>query len=559
MYRSTQAMHMLTKPQVFYDDTHKQALGYQNPFNLKKAQRIQPTLYDGSVIAKEHAVIFVIDDEDTLILEEESRSKMLDKQNDPISIEKKIKISPIDYSKLNKIKEDFGKRFVTKKELSAEQDFWLKHSSFSETPVTSHTPVRIEAPSELLKVVKRRTTSDAITAGVWVFYRHFFFEIQIKHLSIDNDQLLKQILSQEIVHIAVNSVDILDVKKSCVNECNKCLELETELLKKKDVIEKDVYDKILKSYSTLEKHCISLELTTRLNQEIFQKDNFRENQNAPTFNHLFKINELKAQSQEKDMVIRKFKDRIKSLSGRDNVDNIKKDIDEIETINIELEHSVAKLLSENENLRKEREHLKSIYKDQFDSIKKIRVQCKEHCDSLIAQINAKSVENSNLNAQLQEKVFAIVALKNELRNLKGKNVVDTAVSKPNATISLGMFKLDIEPISHRLKNNRDAQKVYLEKTIENTKILRGFVECARKQNPSEPLLKSACIFTKHVLELLVYVSKTCPSVTEPCEKLVAATPMNKNKKVRFTKPVTSSCNIPMQTDSLKTKYSNKIC
>ncbi|GKA95704.1 hypothetical protein Tco_0817799 [Tanacetum coccineum] len=107
----------------FYDDTHKQALGYQNPFHLKKAQRIQPTLYDGNVIAEEHVVISVNDDEETLILEEESRSKMLDKQNDLISIEKKINISPIDYSKLNKIKEDFGKRFVTKKELSTEQAF----------------------------------------------------------------------------------------------------------------------------------------------------------------------------------------------------------------------------------------------------------------------------------------------------------------------------------------------------------------------------------------------------------------------------------------------------
>ncbi|GJR96208.1 hypothetical protein Tco_0268382 [Tanacetum coccineum] len=146
-------MHMLTKPQVFYDDTHKQALGYQNPFHLKKAQRIQPTLYDGSVIAKEHAVISVIDDEETLILEEESRSKMLDKQNDPISIEKKIKISPIDYSKLNKIKEDFGKHFVTQKELSAKQAFWLKHSNH--TPVSSdvsHTPVKVEAHRELPKV-----------------------------------------------------------------------------------------------------------------------------------------------------------------------------------------------------------------------------------------------------------------------------------------------------------------------------------------------------------------------------------------------------------------------
>nr|GEU97258.1 hypothetical protein [Tanacetum cinerariifolium] len=86
-----------------------------------------------------------------LILKKESRSKMLDKQNDIISIEKKIKVSPIYYSKLNKIKEDFGKRFVTKKELSIEQAFWLKHSSFSETPVTSNTTVRIEAPSELSK------------------------------------------------------------------------------------------------------------------------------------------------------------------------------------------------------------------------------------------------------------------------------------------------------------------------------------------------------------------------------------------------------------------------
>ncbi|GJX88642.1 hypothetical protein Tco_0340656 [Tanacetum coccineum] len=79
MYRSTQAMHMLMKPYVFYEDTHKKALGYQNLFHLEKAQRIQPTLYDGSVIAKEHAMILMTDDEDSLILEEESRSKILDK------------------------------------------------------------------------------------------------------------------------------------------------------------------------------------------------------------------------------------------------------------------------------------------------------------------------------------------------------------------------------------------------------------------------------------------------------------------------------------------------
>ncbi|GKB94262.1 integrase, catalytic region, zinc finger, CCHC-type containing protein [Tanacetum coccineum] len=133
-------------------------------------------------------------------------------------------------------------------------------------------------------------------------------------------------------------MDILDVKKSCVNNCNKCLELETELFKKKDFIEKEDYDKLVKSYSNLEKHCILLELATQLNQEFFQRENSGENLNALTFNHLFEINELKAQSQEKDTVIRKLKERIKSLSGKDCVENVKKDIDEIETINIELEH-----------------------------------------------------------------------------------------------------------------------------------------------------------------------------------------------------------------------------
>ncbi|GJV96298.1 retrovirus-related pol polyprotein from transposon TNT 1-94 [Tanacetum coccineum] len=202
----------------------------------------------------------------------------------------------------------------------------LKHSNYNpDTSVKSHTPVRIEAPSELPKVslvnkslkklkyqlasfdkiVIKRTTFDAITADEINEVQTIFnqmeatvdqcfvdknaFEIQIKQLSIDNDQLLKQIMSQEIVHIAVNYVDIL------------------------------------------------------------------------------------------------------------NVNNIE----------------------------------------------------------------------------------------NELKKLKEKNVVDTAISKSIVTIAPRMFKLDIKPISHRLKNNKDAHE-------------------------------------------------TCPSLTKPCEKSVVVTPMNKDKKVRIS-------------------------
>nr|GEV98136.1 hypothetical protein [Tanacetum cinerariifolium] len=136
--------------------------------------------------------------------------------------------------------------------------------------------------------------------------------------------------------------------------------------------------------------------------------------------------------------------------------------------------------------------------------------------SVIEQLKTQFVKNSDLNTQLQEKDFAFTTLKNELRKLNGKNIINTVVSNPNATITPGMFKLDIEPISARLKNNRDAHE-----------------------------------------ELLVYASQTCPNSPKPSENLVVVTPVNKDKRVRFAEPVTSSNNIPKQTDSFKTKDSNK--
>ncbi|GJX78153.1 hypothetical protein Tco_0324964 [Tanacetum coccineum] len=121
MGQSAQTVHMLTKPQVFYDNNLKQALGFQNLFYLKKAQQIRPMLYDGSVIPKETNVISIADSEETLMLEEESRSKMLLKQRDLMVLKQKVNIKPINYAKLNRLSKDFGKRFVPQQELSDEQ------------------------------------------------------------------------------------------------------------------------------------------------------------------------------------------------------------------------------------------------------------------------------------------------------------------------------------------------------------------------------------------------------------------------------------------------------
>ncbi|GJQ93853.1 hypothetical protein Tco_0004992 [Tanacetum coccineum] len=359
--QSAQTMHMLTKPQVFYDDTHKQALGYQNPFYLKKAQRIKPTLYDGSVISSQHAVIPVINDEEPLILEE-----------------------------LNRLSKDFGKHFVPQQELSAEQAFWLQtlHPNTDQSDIS---PIKYKAPRELPKVslvntglkklkyhlgkfdtmVIKRITLDTITEGEWGF------------------EHTKAVFLNEIIPFLKTLKDIFNVfDKDLLNECS---DLDAELLKKQNV-----YNELLKSYSQLEKHCISLELTMQLNQEIFQKDKSCNNQNALEISKYFKNNDLKAQLQAKDITIRKLKEHIKSKRENDKEEKVKQDIVEIETINIELEHSVAKLLSKNELLHEEIEHLKKIYKDQFDSIKKTRALLKEHYDSLIAQLNSKSMENADL-------------------------------------------------------------------------------------------------------------------------------------------------------------------
>nr|GFC29797.1 hypothetical protein [Tanacetum cinerariifolium] len=181
--QSAQIVHMLTKTQVFYNHATRHALGFQNPRYLKKAQQLKPNLYDGSVIGKSD-VIVVPDSEDTLMHAEESRSKMIEKQNDPQMIEKKVITKPIDYASFNQLSTDFNTQFVPQTKSYAEQAFWSQYSAQTDEPNLSGTTI-VEVPKELPKVsmvnsclkklkfhlasfdmvVKERTTATAITEG----------------------------------------------------------------------------------------------------------------------------------------------------------------------------------------------------------------------------------------------------------------------------------------------------------------------------------------------------------------------------------------------------------
>nr|GEX32080.1 integrase, catalytic region, zinc finger, CCHC-type, peptidase aspartic, catalytic [Tanacetum cinerariifolium] len=162
----------------------------------------------------------------------------------------------------------------------------------------------------------------------------------------------------------------------------------------------------------------------------------------------FEKNDLKAQLKGKDTTICKLKDTIKSLRKNKKEKIFDHDRCDLATINAELENSVAKLQTENKRLCKEINHVKPVFKDQFDSIKQTRVLQKELCDSLINNLNLKSAEHKDLKAQIQDK--------------------------------------------------------------EQADILRGIVKQDKAQQPLDNALDFACKHAKRIQELLVYVRDTCP-------------------------------------------------
>ncbi|GJV59557.1 retrovirus-related pol polyprotein from transposon TNT 1-94 [Tanacetum coccineum] len=454
----------------------------------------------------------------------------------------------------------FETRFVPQTKLSTEQAFWSHNYVNSLDPTPSSRPTKVEVPKELPKVsivntslkklkhhlagfdvvVKERTTATAISEGSWGFehtqacfrdeiipfvkalkdllntFDQFLidelfevqnvfhqmeqaveqhrlesktFEVKMNQALNKNERLLEQVINKDIVNIIMNSS--MDNASVNVHECQKCLKLKTELLNKKDFIEKEIYDKL---------------------------DNSVSNQSAPSFDQYFELNKLKAQTQEKDTVIKKLKERIKSLSGKMNADKIKKDLEEIETINIELDHRVSKLIAENE-------HLKQTYKQLYDSIKPARIRSKEQ------------------------------SLKDNLRKLKGKALVDDTVMKH--TIDPETLKIDVEPITPKLLNKKTAHSAYIKHTQEEAAVLRDLVEHVKSNYPLDHSLESAYRYTKLIQELLTNISKTCPSINNSGEKLVVVTQKNKDKRVRFTEPVTSSGNTNTKTTSSSNLVSNK--
>ncbi|GJQ91859.1 hypothetical protein Tco_0002998 [Tanacetum coccineum] len=492
----------------------------------------KPKLYDGNVILKMDAIM-IPDFDETLMLYEESRSKMLLKEQDPMVVKHKVNTKPVNYVVLNN---DYNKRFVRQSDLYSEHVYWTKAIRFPPLdPSPSSKTTKFEVPNRIQK-----TTAMAITEGTWGFehtkacfrdeiipfikglkdiFNNFnqylvdeiadvqndfyqmeqaieqhrlesrTFEVKINQVLSKNERLLAQAIDYDIVKTIVN----LSVNDGCetVNECQKCLEFKTELLNKKDFVDKETYDKL-------------------------------------------------SQYQEKDTIIIKLKEQIKSLRGNMDDSKVKMDMDEIETLNIELEHRVTKLVAENE-------HLKQTYKQLYDSIKPKRVQSKEQCDALIKQVNIKSGEISDLNAKLQEQGLVIAALKNELRKLKGKALDKEAIE--THSVDPNVSKDNVEPITPKLLNKRTAHSSYIKHTQEEALVLMDIVEHVKANYPQDSLLESA-FSCGHIEEkgqervrLTASATGSQPSGNTKNDKILQIASSNsKNKVEAHSRNVKSSLN-----------------
>nr|GEW21665.1 hypothetical protein [Tanacetum cinerariifolium] len=399
----------------------------------QKAQQLKPKLYDGNIIEKTNAIM-IRDSKETLMLTEESCSKMLLKQKDHMMSEKKVNTTLVDYA-----------NYVNSLE-----------------PTPSARPTKVKVPKELPKVSMVNTSLK-----------------KLKHHLASFDVVVKE---RNTATSITKGTWGLEHTKACFRD---------------EIIP---FVKALKG------------LFNSFDQ--FLVDELSEVQNV--FHQMEQAVE---------------QHRVESKT---------------------FEVKMNKVLSENERLLEQ-----VISKDIVNilvnsSVNNAYETVHECCDPLALVDKFIPIED---NIVFRKKVLVITALKDKLRKLKGKAIVDDVV--PSHPIDPELLKVDVAPLAPKLWNNRTVHSYYLRHTQEETTTLREIVKQGRLLNPLNNSLDYACKYTKRIQELLIIIRQTCPCINNFGDKLMVVTPMNKTKRVRFTEPVTSSRNTNIKTASSSNVVSNK--
>nr|GEU95590.1 hypothetical protein [Tanacetum cinerariifolium] len=281
--QSVQTMNMLNS---------KCQSSFAKPEFLKKAQRANPRLYDIGYYNDNLALMLAFESDEVICLEKESRSKLSNL------------IRPFDYDKLNNLYD----LFVPQREKSSKQRYFSERSRLSHTLANNGNSKESFNKQTTLLEKRMDESIPRINVGLEQFYvclnekmvadlRYF------NSLELEVDSLISQLETQKTQFL--NEIDRLSREYYYADHINTILGVYTELdevtnlkydylelLEKCECLEKELSKSKMmsKSFEALQKHAINLEIDLQ--------------------------QYLKAQLQDKDIVINELKKLIEKLKGK---------------------------------------------------------------------------------------------------------------------------------------------------------------------------------------------------------------------------------------------------
>ncbi|GKB54266.1 retrovirus-related pol polyprotein from transposon TNT 1-94 [Tanacetum coccineum] len=296
-------------------------------------------------------------------------------------------------------------------------------------------------------------------------------DIKRKNLLIENENLIADYLSHELLYSVINDVNTVSrfskMHDAYTVEQARCLELEAKISKLKYKIKKDDHSEMIKRFSNLEVNHLNLQLKYQHLKESFGNNKSQTSQDVPEFDAVFEINRMKESLQGKDNTIRKLKGQISQM-----------------------------------NERRKNEKVKQHYKELYDSIKITRAKTIEKTTSLLT-------ENEKLKAQLKGKIQCITM----------------PAVKPKV-LAPGMYAINVKPIPPRNRNNRKVHLDYLKHLKESVETLREIVEEDRIEKPLDNALENACFYR---VNSSTEASRSKPRSNTKNNKILLAKSNNKKK------------------------------
>ncbi|GJY33015.1 hypothetical protein Tco_0417484 [Tanacetum coccineum] len=305
----TSDSNMISYDQYVKDNAmpvNKVAIGYKNPLCLTHAKQVQPALYNGyEIIKNNHVSALVHSTEDTLEIAKITRRKMNDKMKDPEYVTHKVKIAPPDYSK-----ENYLATFTPQKQLTVEQIFW------------SQDLIKMKE-----KALKEHTTASRPIKALMVLLKCMNPHHLFKHV---------------------------------------CLELEAELSKLRDKVQKDDHTELVKHFSNLEVNHLNLQLKYQNLKESFGNNPSPPAQDTPDFDSVFILRKMKASIQGKDNAIKKLRTQISQLKETYSEADRTLDFRTLDFQITQLTEKVTVLQEQNKLFMAENEKVKQHYQELYD-------------------------------------------------------------------------------------------------------------------------------------------------------------------------------------------------